>query len=107
MDKLSERYGDLLRGSYGGSGGAQCLLLEPTGHRWKPLLDRSRARDVELACVQPLLVHRAREGEDFTKDRSDFKDARIIARLAGELRCYVPLGARGGLVPAAPPRCPP
>jgi hypothetical protein len=33
-------------------------------------------------CVQPLLVWRAREGEDLTFDKSDPKDAVIIARLA-------------------------
>jgi transposase len=71
------------------------LACEPTGHRWKPLLERARAREVELVCVQPMLVHRAREGEDFTKDRSDFKDATIIARLTGELRCYVPAAQEG------------
>ena len=32
--------------------------------------------------VQPLLVYRAREGEDLTFDKSDPKDAVIIARLA-------------------------
>jgi hypothetical protein len=71
------------------------LACEPTGHRWKPLLDRARGRGVELVCVQPMLVHRAREGEDFTKDRSDFKDATLIARLTGELRCYVPYALEG------------
>jgi transposase len=40
--------------------------------------------------VQPLLVWRAREGEDLTWDKSDPKDAVIIARLAAGLRCYVP-----------------
>lgn len=71
------------------------LACEPTGHRWKPLLDRARGRGVELVCVQPMLVHRAREAEDFTKDRSDFKDATLIARLTGELRCYVPYALEG------------
>lgn len=66
------------------------VACEPTGHRWKPLLERTRARGVDLVCVQPLLVHRGREGEDFTRERSDFHDATIIARLAAELRCYVP-----------------
>ena len=71
------------------------LACEPTGYRWKPLLDRTRTRGVGLVCVQPMLVHRGREGEDFTKDRSDFKDATIIARLVGELRCYVPHAPEG------------
>ena len=66
------------------------LGCEPTGHRWKPLADRARARGVELVCVNPMLVHRGREEEDFTRDRSDFKDATIIAKKVTELRCYVP-----------------
>ena len=45
---------------------------------------------VRLVCVQPLLVHRARESEDFTHNKSDETDAIIIARLATELRCYLP-----------------
>jgi transposase len=40
--------------------------------------------------VQPLLVYRAREGEDLTFDKSDPKDAVIIARLAAGLHCYEP-----------------
>lgn len=71
------------------------LGCEPTGHRWKPLLDRARARGVELVCVNPMLVHRGREEEDFTRDRSDFKDATIIAKKMTELRCYVPFVQEG------------
>lgn len=37
-----------------------------------------------------MLVHRAREAEDFTRDKSDDRDATIIARLVAELRCYLP-----------------
>lgn len=66
------------------------VACEPTGHRWKPLLDRTRARGVDLVCVNPMLVSRAREGEDFTKNRSDFSDATIIARLTAERRCHLP-----------------
>ena len=66
------------------------LACEPTGHRWKPLVVTARAQKIPAVCVQPLLVHRAREGEDFTRSRSDFGDAAIIARLTAELRCYVP-----------------
>jgi transposase len=71
------------------------LGCEPTGHRWKPLLDRARARGIELVCVNPMLVHRGREEEDFTRDRSDFKDATIIAKRVAELRCYVPYQLEG------------
>jgi transposase len=35
-------------------------------------------------------VHRARESEDFTHNKSDETDAMIIARLVTELRCYLP-----------------
>jgi transposase len=41
-------------------------------------------------CVQPRLVYRARVSEDLTFDKSDPKDAVIIARLAAGLRCYEP-----------------
>ncbi|MDN5920806.1 MAG: transposase [Pseudonocardia sp.] len=71
------------------------LGCEPTGHRWKPLLDRARDRGIELVCVNPMLVHRGREEEDFTRDRSDFKDATIIAKRVAELRCYVPFQLEG------------
>jgi transposase len=68
---------------------------EPTGHRWKPVLDRTRARGIELVCVNPMLVARGREEEDFTRDRSDFKDATIIARRVADRRCYVPYQLEG------------
>jgi transposase len=47
-------------------------------------------RGLPLVCVQPLLVWRAREAEDLTWDKSDPKDAVVIARLAAQLRCYQP-----------------
>lgn len=75
--------------------GGVVIACEPTGHRWKPLLDRTRARGIDLVCVNPMLVARAREGEDFTKNRSDFSDAAIIARLTVERRCHVPYLAEG------------
>lgn len=71
------------------------VACEPTGHRWKPVLELCRDRGIGMVCVQPLLVHRFREAEDFTRDRSDFKDATIIGRLAGELRCYLPYAPEG------------
>jgi len=71
------------------------VACEPTGHRWKPLAVTAAARQVPMVCVQPLLVRRAREGEDFTRSRSDFGDAVIIARLVSELRCYLPYLPQG------------
>ena len=68
---------------------------EPTGHRWKPVLERCQAWGVEVVCVNPMLVHRGREEEDFTRDRSDFKDATIIARRVADRHCYIPYALEG------------
>jgi hypothetical protein len=55
------------------------------------MLDQIAAEaGVRLVCVQPLLVGRAREAKDFTRNKNDDSDAVIIARLATELRCYLP-----------------
>jgi transposase len=66
------------------------VACEPTGHRWRVLDQLAAERGLALVCVQPLLVYRAREGEDLTFDKSDPKDAVIIARLAAGLHCYEP-----------------
>lgn len=66
------------------------VACEPTGHRWRIVEQLAVERSMTLVCVQPLLVGRAREGEDFTKDKTDDKDAVLIARLVTELRCYRP-----------------
>ena len=63
---------------------------EPTGHRWRVLDQLAAQQDMTLVCVQPLLTGRAREAEDYTRDKSDDKDAVLIARLVAELRCYEP-----------------
>jgi transposase len=66
------------------------VACEPTGHRWRVLDQLAAERGLAVVCVQPLLVYRAREGEDLTFDKSDPKDAVIIARLAAGLHCYEP-----------------
>jgi transposase len=66
------------------------VACEPTGHRWRVLDQICLAHGVMLVCVQPLLVARAREAEDFTRNKNDDTDAMIIARLVTELRCYLP-----------------
>ena len=43
-----------------------------------------------FACVQPMLTSWARRSEDLTFDKTDEKDAVLIARLTAQLRCYVP-----------------
>ena len=56
------------------------VACEPTGHRWRVLDQLAAEHGVELVCVQPLLVARAREAEDFTRNKNDNTDATIIAR---------------------------
>ena len=63
-------------------------------------------------CVQPMVTSWARRTEDLTFDKTDEKDAVLIARLTAQLRCYVPepvdetwgrlrhLGARREQLPA-------
>src|SRR5260221_7144943 len=70
--------------------GSVTVVCEPTGHRWRVLDQLAAERGLALVCVQPLLVYRARESEDLTFDKSDPKDAVIIARLAAGLHCYEP-----------------
>lgn len=70
--------------------GQVTVACEPTGSRWMQVQELSAARDLKMVCVQPLATHVAREGEDYTRDKSDYKDAVLIARLAAELRCYLP-----------------
>jgi transposase len=55
------------------------VACEPTGHRWRVMLDQCDALGLTMVCVPPMLVHRDREREDLTSDRSDAKDAVLIA----------------------------
>lgn len=66
------------------------VACEPTGHRWKVVLQSAGGRGLAVVCVQPMLVARAREAEDYAGNKSDYGDAVIIARLVAELRCYIP-----------------
>jgi transposase len=66
------------------------VACEPTGHRWRVVVEQASRLGLEAVCVQPLLVRRAREAEDFTRDKSDDKDALLIARLTTQLHCYLP-----------------
>jgi transposase len=43
-----------------------------------------------LVCVQPLVTSWSRRTEDLTCDKTDEKDAVLIARLTAQLRCYIP-----------------
>jgi transposase len=54
------------------------------------LVEHASRLGLETVCVQPMLVRRASEAEDFTRDKSDDKDALLIARLVTQLHCYLP-----------------
>jgi transposase len=45
---------------------------------------------MSFVCVQPMLTSGARKSEDLTTDKTDDKDAVLIARLTAQLRCYLP-----------------
>jgi transposase len=66
------------------------VSCEPTGHRWRVLGQLAEQRGMSFVCVQPMLTSWARRSEDLTFDKTDEKDAVLIARLTAQLRCYVP-----------------
>jgi transposase len=66
------------------------VACEPTGHRWRVLGQLAAERGMSFVCVQPMLTSWARRSEDLTFDKTDEKDAVLIARLTAQLRCYIP-----------------
>jgi transposase len=66
------------------------VSCEPTGHRWRVLGQLAAERSMPFVCVQPLLMSGARRSEDLTFDKTDEKDAVLVARLSAQLRCYPP-----------------
>jgi transposase len=66
------------------------VACEPTGHRWKALMGLADSAGHGFVCVQPLAVARAREGDDYTRDKTDHRDAYLIGRLVIRLDCYLP-----------------
>jgi transposase len=66
------------------------MACEPTGHRWRVLGQLAADRSMPFVCVQPMQTSWARRSEDLTFDKTDDKDAILIARLTAQLRCYVP-----------------
>lgn len=66
------------------------VSCEPTGHRWRVLSQLAADRSMPFVCVQPMVTSWSRRTEDLTVDKTDEKDAVLIARLTAQLRCYVP-----------------
>jgi hypothetical protein len=66
------------------------VACEPTGHRWKAVMGLADAAGHGFVCVQSLAVARAREGDDYTRDKTDHRDAYLIGKLVIRLDCYLP-----------------
>jgi transposase len=69
---------------------AVTIACEPTGHRWRVLGQLAADRSMPFVCVQPVQTSWARRTEDLTVDKTDEKDAVLIARLTAQLKCYEP-----------------
>jgi transposase len=66
------------------------VACEPAGHRWKALMGLAGSAGHGFVCVQSLAVARAREGDDYTRDKTDHRDAYLIGKLVIRLDCYLP-----------------
>jgi transposase len=66
------------------------VACEPTGHRWKAVMGLADEVGHGFACVQSLAVARARESDDYTRDKTDHRDAYLIGKLVIRLECYLP-----------------
>jgi transposase len=66
------------------------LGCEPTGHRWRSVMQLADDAGLGFVCVQSLKVHRAREADDYTRDKTDHKDAVLIGKLIARLDGYLP-----------------
>lgn len=64
------------------------VACEPTGHRWRVLGQLAGDRGMPFVCVQPMVTSWSRRTEDLTFDKTDEKDAVLIARLTAQLRFH-------------------
>ena len=86
------------------------VACEPTGHRWKALMGLADAGGHGFVCVQSLAVARAREGDDYTRDKTDLLTELPVAvsQVSGQAAMWLATVARhdhrrrctAGLVPA-------
>src|SRR5690348_3392332 len=76
------RLGGLLAWAAGKAVGAGFVALvvvcEPSGYRWKALLGLADAGGHGFVFVQSLPVARAWEGDGYTRDKSDHRDAYLV-----------------------------
>lgn len=66
--------------------GPLVIAMEPTSHFWKPVARAAEAAGVDYVLVQGFVVATGRELDDLTRDKTDARDAVLIADLAAELR---------------------
>src|SRR6202451_2245186 len=88
--KLGELLERALRKAISAGFAGITVACEPTGHRWMVISQLAAERGMPMVCVQPLVTARAREAEDYTRGKSDDRDAVLIARLVAQLHCYLP-----------------
>jgi transposase len=62
------------------------IAMEPTSHFWKPVARAAESAGADYVLVQGMLVAKGREFDDLTRDKTDARDAVLIADLAAELR---------------------
>lgn len=66
--------------------GELVVAMEPTSHFWKLVARALEAAGVGYVLVQSFVVATAREFDNLTRDKTDARDAGLIADLAAELR---------------------
>lgn len=62
------------------------VAMEATGYHWKILARAAHRQELRYVIVQSFVLTRARELDDLTRDKTDQRDAALIADLASELR---------------------
>jgi transposase len=55
--------------------------IEPTGHYWFPLAAFLQEQGIQIVVVNPHHENKAKELEDNSQTKSDYKDAKVIADL--------------------------
>lgn len=55
--------------------------IEPTGHYWFPLAAFLQDQGIQVVVVNPHHVNKSKELEDNSPTKSDYKDAKVIAKL--------------------------
>ena len=66
--------------------GQLVVAMEPTSHFWKLVARALEAAGVRYLLVQSFVVATGRELDNLTRDKTDARDAGLIADLAAELR---------------------